>query len=935
MASKISLGLQRITRLLDVLDRPQGCYKIVHVAGTNGKGSVSAMIANTLSRAGFKTGLYTSPHLMYRWDGIAIDNRSISYADYAKTSRLVKEAASTAEASMLDEGCKDEYQVSTFEQMTAVAFQTFKDERIDIAVVEVGLGGKEDATNVVEPILSVITPIGIDHTAHLGPTIQFIAEAKAGIVKKGVPVVASSDQEYGEVFGVLGRIQRDVNPTVKVQWTPPNSTLDFRISNRNTARMALVKLREILAAQVDNVQERLSDEKIEGGLQSTQWRGRCELVDLTSMGGPESALIDGAHNLQSIQALSSVLETISDRSRFFVFGMTSGKDVSALQKLLRAGDRFATVEFEPVDEMEWIESASSVDLFEKLSKTPVSDVVGQHYGRDVQGAIRDAHRNFPGSDLIICGSLYLVGQVYRLLESAKYEQSYVQQLSTDSGTVGLYDAVQVEERVQKYWQGMPPVNPAAQSREVPAMRFLLPPPNVTGTLHIGHALTVAIEDAYCRFYRSAGHPVSWIPGTDHAGIATQSVVSKNLAKLGVQSEDLSRAEFVKEIWNWKTRFGASIMSQMTRLGTTLDWSAEYFTLDKGRSDAVQEAFRKLWDAGLVKREKRMVNWSVELQSVISDIEVDQKSIEGPTLIEGVEFGKMWRIRYYLCDQDSQNVSDNLFLEVDTTRPETVFGDRALAVHPDDTRYFHLVGRKVQHPLLPNVLLEIIADSAVRPDFGTGCVKITPAHDITDYEISQRHPNISIVPVFGLDGKMLKDKEFANLAGLDRLSARKTVLDLLSARQALMSSSPHATTLNLCSRTGRMIEPFLMPQWYITMAPLATEVLKLDDIKMSPKTRKEWTRWLTDIKDWCISRQLVWGHRIPLYRVVDDPSPEGQWFYGRSEQEAEKNAGGRKVVQDTDVLDTWFSSGLLPLSAFGWPSKDWTPGLLFVRERDKS
>lgn len=924
MTSKISLGLQRITRFLQRIDSPHERLDVIHVAGTNGKGSVSAMIANTLSRAGYKTGLFTSPHLAYRWDGISIDGHTIPRSAFLSLEKDLKIEEQML-LSTLPENNKS--QLTTFEMMTAAAFVAFRREQVDIAVVEVGLGGGEDATNVISPLISVITSIGIDHTSFLGHDIKSITQAKGGIIKKGVPVVVSSDQEYDQVFGVLGTIQRTVDSGRKITWTPPNSTLDFRISNQNTARTVLQSIRDLHLKNGSLMDpELLTDEFIEKGLRTTTWKGRFERLDLSVLGGPGDALLDGAHNAQSLDALAKVLGPPEmSKPRVFIFALTSGKDPVALATLLSPGDNFIAVEFEAVDGMSWISPLSSGEILSRLSESCPASIKGVDFGSDVSGAIEAATVMLPGSQLIICGSLYLVGQVHRLLESGLYERSFAMSQTNESGTMGVYDPTMLESRVENYWRSLPPKTSVSHSNEASPLRFLLPPPNVTGALHIGHALTIAIQDSWCRYYAGQGHQVSWVPGIDHAGIATQSVVSKALAKAGTDYNTLSRDEFVEEIWKWRGDYGERITHQIRRLGTLLDWNEEYFTMDHLRSTAVIEAFRKLWDAGLIKRERRMVNWSTILQSVISDIEVDTKSIEGPTVIEGAEFGVMWRIRFYLVEGQEADL-EKRWIEVDTTRPETIFGDRALAVNPEDPRYIQYIGKAVQHPLLPDVVLRIVADPEVSRDFGTGCVKLTPAHDASDYLMSQRHDSISVLPVYGRDGKILPLKDFPELTGMDRLAARKVVVALLKGREALVSTRSHKTTLHICSRSGCVIEPILLPQWFIHMEPLAQDVLAKDDISMSVQTRRDWKRWLKNTQDWCVSRQLVWGHRIPLYRIVDPASTKECWVFGADEDEARANAEGQEVIQDEDVLDTWFSSGILPLSAFGWPLVPFSRGM---------
>ena len=826
----INLGLGRISACLKSLNNPHLAYQTVHIAGTNGKGSVSAIIANTCRLAGIKTGLYTSPHLVNEWDCITIDGKTIDKHKFHKTRLNIRDD-----------------NLSSFEELTATAFKVFKDEAVELAVIETGLGGRLDATNVVKPLLTVITKIGIDHTAFLGDTLAAIAKEKAGIIKANTQVIINGSQDSQEIFDVVEEANESMHNPPVLRSSVEN---DFRRSNEELARLALVMLSEKYPS-ITNV--------IEEGLR-TKMKGRFETVDLAKLGGSSNALLDGAHNEQSIAALASILHG----QHTFIFALSTGKDPAILANLLRPVDTFFAVEFESVDGMPWVKPVPAAEIYSKLT------ALGHHgHQSTVLEAIRTAKSN-----VVICGSLYLVGQVHRLLEQAIPSNS-------------VYNPIEIESKIQAYW-------PRKRSSK-PTKTFLLPPPNVTGSLHIGHALTVAIQDAYVRYY-NPNFNVRWIPGSDHAGIATQTVVSKALAKRGIDAKALSRNEFISEIWKWKEEYGDKISHQIRRLGADLEWESEYFTLDKRRCDAVNEAFRRLWDAGLVYREKKMINWSIQLGSVISDIEVDSRQIDGPEMLDGVPFGTIWTVNFDLVNGPG-------YVSVQTTRPETLYADRTLAVHPDDTRYQHLVGQQVRHPLL-NLNLNIIADSFVDPAFGTGVVKITPAHDTDDYAVSLRH-SLPLISAFGLDGKLIDADEFT---GLDRLQARQQIVDKLESLGAV-SSQAHSMRINLCSRTGSVIEPLLMPQWFIRMKTLADAVLK-QDIAMEPRVRTEWLRWLNNIQDWCVSRQLVWGHQIPLWR--DEAT--GKYYPTAAE--------GR--VQDDDVLDTWFSSALLPLSAFGWPKAEVAP-----------
>jgi valyl-tRNA synthetase len=775
--------------------------------------------------------------------------------------------------------------LSPFEELTAGAFLAFRDAKVDIAVIETGMGGRLDATNVVSPILSIITRIGIDHTAFLGNTLEAIAAEKGGIIKAGVPVVVSGQQDSESVIQVLERIQISVNPGSPLHIAKCENK-DFRVANASTARKAL----QILSERFPQ----LDDSLIEEGLRTTRWPGRFEHLNLSLLGGSSDALLDGAHNVQSLAALNRLIE-LEREPATFIIAMTQGKDADMFRPLLSSRDTVFAVEFEAVDGMPWVIPESAEILAKHLG--------GISYGTNVGAAIQAAR-----GKTIICGSLYLIGQIHRMRMAAEIEHNANIRLPK-----GAYSAAEIEAWADRYWSERSSIQQPFRNTalEPSSKRFLLPPPNVTGSLHIGHALTIAIQDAYVRFYKGQGESVMWLPGTDHAGIATETVVARSLAKQGIDARSLSDEDFVQEIWRYKERFGAQICNQIKRLGADLDWSAEYFTMDDERSQAVVEAFGQLWKGGLIRRDTRMVNWSDSLQSVISDVEVETITIDKPTMIQGAEFGKIYIIAYHLEDGSG-------FVKVQTTRPETVPGDRAIAVHPKDARFESLVGKRVKHPLLPEIFLPVVADEMVDPKFGTGAVKLTPAHDADDYAASRRH-DIEHVLVFDCHGKFLPSCGIPELVGQDRLHGRQHMTDLLSAAGALLSIDDHMLRLGVCSRTGAVIEPRLMPQWFVNMQPLADQVLARDDIRMSPRTKKEFRRWLENIQDWCVSRQIAWGHRIPLYRRPDSED----WFFARSLADAQEAAGCQNIIQDPDVLDTWFSSGLLPLSAFGWPRADFT------------
>ncbi|WP_068858221.1 valine--tRNA ligase [Perlucidibaca aquatica] len=452
--------------------------------------------------------------------------------------------------------------------------------------------------------------------------------------------------------------------------------------------------------------------------------------------------------------------------------------------------------------------------------------------------------------------------------------------------------------------------------------IMIPPPNVTGSLHMGHGFNNAIMDALVRFHRMRGHNTLWQPGTDHAGIATQMVVERQLAANGVSRHDLGRDKFLEKIWEWKEQSGGTITNQIRRLGSSVDWSRERFTMDAGLSKAVQEAFVRLHEDGLIYRGKRLVNWDPKLHTAISDLEV----------LSEEKTGSMWHFRYPLA-------SGNGHLVVATTRPETMLGDSAVAVHPDDERYQHLVGQMIRLPVTGR-LIPIIADTYVDKDFGTGCVKITPAHDFNDYEVGKRH-DLPLINVLDRNAAILATFEvmaggtFAPLpaetcpaafAGLDRFVARKQIVALAETEGWLEEIKPHALKVPTGDRSGVVVEPWLTDQWYVKASVLAKPALEaVEDgrIKFVPEQYQNmYYAWMRDIQDWCISRQLWWGHRIPAW--YDN---EGRVYVGRHEAEVRAKHGladDFALRQDDDVLDTWFSSALWTFSTLGWPDK--TPDL---------
>ncbi|MFP5344844.1 MAG: valine--tRNA ligase, partial [Gammaproteobacteria bacterium] len=432
--------------------------------------------------------------------------------------------------------------------------------------------------------------------------------------------------------------------------------------------------------------------------------------------------------------------------------------------------------------------------------------------------------------------------------------------------------------------------------------IMIPPPNVTGTLHMGHAFQDTLMDALIRYHRMRGDNTLWQAGTDHAGIATQMVVERQLAAQGKTRHSLGREAFVQEVWKWKAESGGHITRQLRRMGASLDWSRERFTLDEGLSRAVTEVFVRLYKEGLIYRGKRLVNWDPVLHTAVSDLEV----------VAQEEDGFLWHIRYPLADGGGH-------LTVATTRPETMLGDAAVAVHPDDERYKKLIGKKVQLPLTGREI-PIIADDYVDPAFGSGCVKITPAHDFNDYEVGKRH-GLPLINIFTRDARILLPDTKYNF--LDRYEARKQIVADLEALSLIAGIKPHKLTVPRGDRTHAVIEPYLTDQWYVKVAPLAEPAIKaVEDgrIRFVPENwSKTYFEWMRNIQDWCISRQIWWGHRIPAW--YDDA---GNIYVARNLEEAQKQAKGKALTQDEDVLDTWFSSALWPFSTLGWPDK--TPEL---------
>jgi len=429
-----------------------------------------------------------------------------------------------------------------------------------------------------------------------------------------------------------------------------------------------------------------------------------------------------------------------------------------------------------------------------------------------------------------------------------------------------------EPSIYRLWEKSGAFVPRIKKGKKPFV-ISMPPPNVTDRLHIGHALTATLQDIMIRYYRMKGEPTLWLPGTDHAGIATQNVVEKELAKKGKTKEDLGRQKFVEKIWEWVEEYGDTILSQLKRLGASADWSRQRFTLDRGLSNAVNVAFNRLKRKGLIYRGKYLINWCPRCQTAVADDEVEYKE----------EKGFLWYIRYPLCGEKG-------FIEVATTRPETMLGDTAVAVHPQDERYKKLVGKKVELPLTRRKI-PIVADRRVDKEFGTGAVKVTPAHDRSDYEMGLKH-NLPLILVIGTDGKMTKEAG-KGFAGLTIKKARERILKSLKEKHFLVKEKKYLHRVGRCYRCGTAIEPLISKQWFVKMEPLARPAIRAVEqgrIRFVPKRfEKTYFYWLRNIRDWCVSRQLWWGHRIP-------------------------------IPGEKDVLDTWFSSALWPFSTLGWPKK---------------
>lgn len=461
-----------------------------------------------------------------------------------------------------------------------------------------------------------------------------------------------------------------------------------------------------------------------------------------------------------------------------------------------------------------------------------------------------------------------------------------------------YNPAEVEGRTYQWWENSGFFKAQDQSTK-PPFSIILPPPNVTGFLHMGHAMDHTIQDMLIRWKRMNGFNTMWLPGTDHAGIATQSVVERELKKEGVTRHELGREKFVEKVWDWKHQYGDRIYSQMRRLGDSCDWDRGVFTLDEGVSRAVRKVFVSLHKKGLIYRGQRLVNWSGPLETAISDLEVEHKQIKGA----------LYHINYPL--EDGSGV-----LTIATTRPETMLGDTAVCVHPEDERYKHLIGKNVVIPLI-NKKIKIIADTYVDKEFGSGVVKITPAHDFNDYKIGKTH-KLEFINI--LTKKAELNENAGPYKGLKVQEARKRIIEDLKAQNLLVKEEPHIHSVGHCSRSGAVVEPYLSEQWFVKMEQLAVpakRVVESGTIRFEPESwTKVYLHWLNNIEDWCISRQLWWGHRIPVWYC------EGCDHHTVSETDvtACEKCNSTKIKQDDDVLDTWFSSALWPFSTMGWPTE---------------
>ncbi len=461
-----------------------------------------------------------------------------------------------------------------------------------------------------------------------------------------------------------------------------------------------------------------------------------------------------------------------------------------------------------------------------------------------------------------------------------------------------YDPAGIEKRWYSFWEKEKLFH-ADEIKTGKEYSIVIPPPNVTGSLHMGHALNNTLQDILIRYYRMNGYNTLWMPGTDHAGIATQNVVEKQLAEEGLKREDLGREKFVERIWSWKEHSGGVIINQLKRLGCSCDWDRERFTMDPGLSRAVREVFVQLYEDGLIYRGDYIVNWCPRCHTALSDLEVEHEEAAG----------NLWYIRYPVEDSDEA-------LIVATTRPETMLGDTAVAVNPDDKRYSHLVGKFAILPLVGRKL-KIIADPVVAMDFGTGALKVTPSHDLTDFELSLRHglERVTIMDYYGFI-----NENGLHFKGMDRYQCRDAIVEELKEKGYLVKIEPYPLGLGRCYRCKEVVEPLISKQWFVKVGPLAEAALKAVINGNTRIVPDHWTKtyceWMNNIRDWCISRQIWWGHRIPAWTCESC----GEMIVARGDPSQCPSCNGSKLTQETDVLDTWFSSALWPFSTMGWPDK---------------
>ena len=490
-----------------------------------------------------------------------------------------------------------------------------------------------------------------------------------------------------------------------------------------------------------------------------------------------------------------------------------------------------------------------------------------------------------------------------------------------------YSHKDVEAKWYSHWMNIGAFSPAG--RGGPSFSMVIPPPNVTGSLHMGHALNNTLQDILCRYKRMDGYRVLWVPGTDHAGIATQNVVERRLAAAGLTRAQIGRAKFIERVWEWKREAGDAILHQLKALGVSCDWKHERFTMDEGLSRAVREAFVRLWEDGLLYRAERLINWCPRCKTALADIEVVHEEIDG----------HIWTIRYPLADDPSKALS------VATTRPETMLGDTAVAVHPEDRRYQGFIGKKIRLPITDRIV-PVISDAYVDKEFGTGALKITPGHDFNDFDIGVRF-GLDKISIFDADAKIDGSAFLARgergdwierYQGMDRFEARNQIVAELKEKGYLEKVEPHRHAIGHCYRCQTVIEPYLTPQWFVDIKPLAEpamQVVRDGRIRIIPEGwSNSYFAWMENIKDWCVSRQIWWGHQIPAWYCVSCDAAniveagagetilmkDAQPIVARQAPDRCPKCGGKSLVQDPDVLDTWFSSGLWPFSTLGWPDK---------------